>query len=63
MCSESPKVSREQIPNNDGRKNISQFKILKIFIGTPDGSKPNGISTSLKEGMDMVLTLIGPKAG
>ena len=42
---------------------LSTMKILNVYIGTTDGSKPGGISSSLKEAMDTVLSLLGNKAG
>jgi hypothetical protein len=42
---------------------LHTMKILNIYIGTTDGSKPGGISSSAKEAMDQVLSLLGPKAG
>jgi hypothetical protein len=42
---------------------LTTMKILSIYIGTTDGSKPNGISSSLHEGMDQVLGLLGAKNG
>ena len=35
------------------------MKIKTIYIGTTDGSKPGGISSSLKQGMDEVMMLLG----
>jgi hypothetical protein len=42
---------------------LSTMKILNVYIGTTDGTKPGGISSSLKEAMDQVLALVGPKSG
>jgi hypothetical protein len=42
---------------------LNSMKILNVYIGTTDGSMPNGVSSSLKEAMDQVLALIGPKGG
>jgi hypothetical protein len=42
---------------------LRSMKVLNVYVGTTDGSKPNGISSSLKEAMDQVLSLLGPKAG
>jgi hypothetical protein len=42
---------------------LSNMKILNVYIGTTDGSKPGGVSSSLHQAMDQVLSLIGPKAG
>ncbi len=42
---------------------LRTMKILNVYIGTTDGSMPGGISSSLKEAMDQVLALLGPKAG
>ena len=39
---------------------LSTMKIMTVYIGTTDGSKPGGVSSSLKQGMDEVLTLLGP---
>ncbi len=38
---------------------LSTMKILAVYIGTTDGSKPNGVSSSLHEAMDQVLGLLG----
>ncbi len=42
---------------------LPSMKILNVYIGTTDGSKPNGISSSLKEAMDQVLVLLGNTSG
>ena len=42
---------------------LTTMKILKVWIGTTDGSKPNGVSSSAQEAMDQVLSLLGAKAG
>jgi hypothetical protein len=42
---------------------LTTMKILAVYIGTTDGSKPGGISSSLHEAMDQVLSLLGPKSG
>lgn len=38
---------------------LSTMKILAVYVGTTDGTKPNGISSSLKEAMDQVASLLG----
>jgi len=38
---------------------LSTMKIMTIYIGTTDGSMPNGISSSLHQAMDQVLSLLG----
>ncbi len=38
---------------------LSTMKILTVYIGTTDGSKPGGISSSLQEAMDEVLMRLG----
>jgi hypothetical protein len=42
---------------------LSTMKILTVYVGTTDGSQPNGISSSLKQAMGQVLTLVGAKGG
>lgn len=42
---------------------LPSMKILNVYVGTTDGSKPNGVSSSLKEAMDQVLALLGNKSG
>jgi hypothetical protein len=42
---------------------LRTMKILAVYIGTTDGSMPNGISSSLKQAMDQVLSLLGPTTG
>ena len=38
---------------------LASMKITDRYIGTTDGSKPGGVSSSLKQGMDRVLVLLG----
>jgi hypothetical protein len=38
---------------------LDTMAILTIYIGTTDGSKPGGISSSLEEAMDDVLARLG----
>ncbi len=38
---------------------LSNMKILAVYIGTTDGSKPNGVSSSMHQAMDQVLQLLG----
>jgi hypothetical protein len=38
---------------------LSNMKILAVYIGTTDGTKPNGVSSSLHQAMDHVLQLLG----
>lgn len=38
---------------------LATMKILTVYIGTTDGTKPGGISSSLQEGMSEVLTRLG----
>ena len=42
---------------------LSNMKILTVYIGTTDGSMPGGVSSSLHEAMDQVLSLLGAKSG
>jgi hypothetical protein len=42
---------------------LSNMKILSVYIGTTDGSMPGGVSSSLHEAMDQVLSLVGAKGG
>ena len=42
---------------------LSNMKILSVYIGTTDGSMPGGVSSSLHEAMDQVLSLVGAKNG
>jgi hypothetical protein len=42
---------------------LSNMKILNVYVGTTDGTKPNGVSSSLHEAMDQVLSLVGAKGG
>jgi hypothetical protein len=37
---------------------LSNMTITDVYIGTTDGSKPGGISSSLKQGMDRVVALL-----
>jgi len=37
---------------------LSTMKIMTIYIGTTNGSKPGGVSSSLQRGMDQVLSLL-----
>jgi len=38
---------------------LSNMKILAVYIGTTDGSKPGGVSSSLMEAMQHVASLLG----
>ena len=42
---------------------LRSMKIISRYIGTTDGSKPNGVSSSLAQAMTQVLSLVGPKGG
>jgi hypothetical protein len=42
---------------------LKTMRILSVYIGTTDGSKPNGVSSSLHQAMDQVLALVGPTSG
>lgn len=37
---------------------LATMKVKTIYIGTTDGSKPGGVSSSLQQAMDEVLSLL-----
>ena len=38
---------------------LDTMAIVAVYIGTTDGSKPNGVTSSLEEAMDDVLMRLG----
>jgi hypothetical protein len=42
---------------------LATMKILNVYVGTTNGTMPNGVSSSLHQAMDQVLLLVGPTSG